>query len=496
VLHSVVLVCAALLWLLPARSAQAYPWMIKHGYTNCGACHADPSGGELLTSYGHGISWEALSTHWSSSSGGSSWQQQKAVAALARAAKAKSAPRKKIVAEEVNLDEEPAPAKPAKPAKPAPADEDAGEEAATEESAGEEAAADETPAEEPAPAAEEEKTEEAPAASGSAYEGMSPITGPLFGLLKPSDDFLIGGSLRFATIFKPKPRFFPMQLDVYGQARFFNRLRANVSLGVIKVAEGAQHGRAAQVTAGQGDGYNLISRTHWLGFEFGDGQHLLRVGRMNLPFGLRMSEHVMWVRERTQTDRESDQQHGASLYLGFDNLRLEVMGILGNYQINPDSYRERGYSGYAEYVVAEKIAVGVNSLYTYAGNDRVFPEGLKTARQAHGMFLRAGPTTAVSILAEANVLLRSRRSTGYVAFLQVDGEPFQGVHVIGSAEVSDQGYPKLGGPGQATRVPGQGKPELGGWLSLQWFVTPHFDVRLDGIIRRDKALLWQAHIYL
>jgi hypothetical protein len=33
-------------------SAQAYPWMVKHNYTNCASCHIDPSGGGLLSQYG------------------------------------------------------------------------------------------------------------------------------------------------------------------------------------------------------------------------------------------------------------------------------------------------------------------------------------------------------------------------------------------------------------------------------------------------------------
>src|ERR671910_1173384 len=35
-----------------AEPAQAYTWMIRHGYAGCVTCHADPSGGELLTPYG------------------------------------------------------------------------------------------------------------------------------------------------------------------------------------------------------------------------------------------------------------------------------------------------------------------------------------------------------------------------------------------------------------------------------------------------------------
>ena len=45
-----------LLWVLPLLSspALAYPWMAKHEYGACGACHVDPSGGGQLTPYGRG----------------------------------------------------------------------------------------------------------------------------------------------------------------------------------------------------------------------------------------------------------------------------------------------------------------------------------------------------------------------------------------------------------------------------------------------------------
>jgi len=45
--------------LYPSR-AHAYTWMIKHGYASCPVCHADPSGGELLTAYGRVQSDELL----------------------------------------------------------------------------------------------------------------------------------------------------------------------------------------------------------------------------------------------------------------------------------------------------------------------------------------------------------------------------------------------------------------------------------------------------
>ena len=49
----VLLVAASLLGVLfMSRPAHAYAWMIRHGYSGCPVCHADPSGGETLTAYG------------------------------------------------------------------------------------------------------------------------------------------------------------------------------------------------------------------------------------------------------------------------------------------------------------------------------------------------------------------------------------------------------------------------------------------------------------
>src|SRR3954464_2086496 len=53
--------------LFPSR-AHAYTWMIKHGYASCPGCHADPSGGELLTAYGRVQSDELLRMRYGKSS--------------------------------------------------------------------------------------------------------------------------------------------------------------------------------------------------------------------------------------------------------------------------------------------------------------------------------------------------------------------------------------------------------------------------------------------
>jgi hypothetical protein len=511
-----------LLVVFATERAEAYPWMIKHGYANCSGCHADPSGGELLTFYGHSIAAEALSTKWGGSSEAARADERRVMAAVQRAARAKNAPKKKIAAEKVDLDE-PASGKAPAAKTAAPAAKAAAPAAANADAAGGKVAAAKKPAEDSEEAAEEEAPAEgeasaeaaaaetsgetpsdeasaAPAAEGTPFDGMGALVGPLFGLYRrPTETLLLGGSWRFASLFRPsntdkKFTFFPMQLDLYGQLRI-KSFRLAGSIGAAKVPAGSPHARPAQVTANQGDGYNLISRTFWAGYDFGPGgAHTVRVGRLNLPFGIRMSEHVMWVRDKTQTDRESDQQYGAALAVDFQKVRAEVMGIAGNLQISAP-YRELGYSGYGEFMVADSVALGVNSLMTVADNDRTNPEGLKTARGAHGLFMRAGASDKVAFLVEADIMTRSRRQLGYVGFLQVDTELFQGFHAIATGEFYDMGW--SGGPtGLAPRSKGQGQPALGGWLSVQWFFLTHFDFRIDALIRSEKQLMGQLHVYL
>src|SRR5438132_5215913 len=59
--------CLALLALLVfPLHASAYPWMIRHEYAACGQCHADPSGGGILTAYGRAQGELLLRTHYTS----------------------------------------------------------------------------------------------------------------------------------------------------------------------------------------------------------------------------------------------------------------------------------------------------------------------------------------------------------------------------------------------------------------------------------------------
>jgi hypothetical protein len=168
-----------------------------------------------------------------------------------------------------------------------------------------------------------------------------------------------------------------------------------------------------------------------------------------------------------------------------------VMAIAGNYQVSPDAYRERGYSGYAEYAPVLNAAVGVSSLVTHAARDLYLL--LPNTRQAHGAFARWAPITPLVLLAEADLTRQSALSaTGYATMLQADVEPVQGVHLIATGENMHSGARGSG-------------TSWSGWLGAGWFFAPHADARFDFVHQSlafgtvnvpATALMLQFHVYL
>lgn len=197
--------------------------MIRHGYGGCATCHTDPSGGELLSPYGRAQSELLLRSRYGAS-------------APAQSAEAPSQ-------DFDSFDENDS-----APASPVPL----------------------------------------PARGGDAAEEDDAALGGLFwGLVEPPEWLALGGSYRHLVVWSDgEVVTFPMQLDAYGQIRI-GRLRAAASVGLAKVEPGSPHARAAQVTTGQGNQLNLLSRWHWVGVDL-NKEVLLRAGRINLPFGVRI----------------------------------------------------------------------------------------------------------------------------------------------------------------------------------------------------------------
>jgi len=239
---------------------------------------------------------------------------------------------------------------------------------------------------------------------------------------------------------------------------------------------------------------SLVSREHWLGYAWRSDALIVRAGRLNVPFGLRVIEHDFLVRRLTRTDINDSQQHGVALAFAGRWLRGEVMGILGNYQLRTAANRDRGYSGYLELMPTTWAAVGVSSLVTHAERDILW--GVDDTRQAHGVFARVAPAEALALLGEIDYL-HDRPGGGpsthaWVGLLQADVEPRQGLHLIGAGEGMTSGY--LGS-----------QASVAGWLGVDWFFWSHLDVRADvvrlalsqGPSRQDQTVfVLQAHGYL
>ena len=342
--------------------------MIRHDYTGCVTCHADPSGGGLLTPYGRAQSDVLLRMHY----------------------------------------------------------------------------------------------------TGGDVEEPGKTAGTAWGLVNPPDWLLAGGSFRLLDMYskydgqKATNAMVLMQADLRAEIRL-GGFRANGSIGFIQSS-------ASQASVVG----NVVSREHWIGYAFNDEAGLVRAGRINLPFGLRMIEHVMFVRAATRTDINDTQQDGLAFAYSTDLVRMEVMGILGNYQISPDAYRERGYSGYVEIAPAERVAVGLSSLVTHANRDLYLQ--VANTREAHGPFLRVSPWRPLVLMAEADLVINSpsgiNSQVGYASLLQADIEPLQGLHLI----LPRNHTKKQAGEGQSWAT----------WLGTDWFFSPHADVRVDFVRERGR----------
>src|SRR6185295_474501 len=263
------------------------------------------------------------------------------------------------------------------------------------------------------------------------------------------------------------------------------------SLGVAKGIQGNAQVRAAEINKEPGEGFIVLTRNHYVGLWLQDNT-LLRVGRLNLPFGVRIPEHTLWVRESTRTDRESDQQHGASLTYTGGRWRVDAMLILGNFQLNPDRYRERGYATTVEYLLDPTLAIGASSLLTHSQVDSL-TRVQNSIRYSDGALLRWGATRKLSLLGEVDVLKEGGRHAGFTGFLQADYEVWQGVHLMLTGEALDQGLLE-----QRDVLPqrGAGAPRYGAWVGIDWFPIEHLELRVDGVMHQDDVFQGQAQLHL
>jgi len=260
-------------------------------------------------------------------------------------------------------------------------------------------------------------------------------------------------------------RFIQMQAD----------LRAMVTAGHFEAAGsiGYVHRGALPAAVTRKNSDNIVSREFWLGYRFGEDQNtVLRAGRLYLPFGIRTIDHTLFVRNVTRTNLDDQQQWGLSLFHQGETYRAEVMAIAGNYQIAPDDYRSRGYSGYAEFVVGKGAGLGLSSLVTYSKIDANL--GVEATRGAHGPYLRWALSPDVALLVEADVThvtpTHGQTEVGAVGMGRLDWEFTRGMHAMLTRELLVDRFQDPAGWWSHRE-----------WATVSWFIYPHVDLRVDGI---------------
>jgi hypothetical protein len=339
----------------------------------------------------------------------------------------------------------------------------------------------------------------------------------LFGVPEP-EWLLAGGSLRASeliTLPGGSGQFILMEADLRAQVTL-GRFRAYGTLGYmndgVQTSDGAE---PFQITSNPRN--NLVSREYWLGVDLGDDkQGLLRAGRINIPFGIRDDNHQLFVRSSmvTQTNINDSAQDGIAFSYNGEVLRGEIMAVLGNYQINPDAFRQRGYAGFIEAVVAPKMSVGASSLVNFAKQDYLFDafsgaNVFNTVRQVHGVFARLAPVEPLVLLIEADATITTGNigattaaattMPGFAGLIEADIEPIQGLHFIPAVETWIQGdYQQSLG----TSSPTTGKA-YSAWAGVLWFFAPHADFRFDFVATTSVLnvpvgyyVLPQLHLYL
>ena len=318
-----------------------------------------------------------------------------------------------------------------------------------------------------------------------------------FGVVPMPETLQVGAFLRTGYIANYRDgnlvddRMLRMRSDLEAHAQF-GSIRVNGQIGVLPGAS-ASLGREAQVNRATGDELAVVARTYWAGYEFGDGDALLRAGRLYIPFGLRNVEHNSWARSATKTDINQHQQHGLSYYWSNGVYRAEAMAVFGNFQLRPDEFRERGFAAYIERRISGKEAVAVQAQALRSGSDGLTLSGAALVRQAYGATYRIAPHERIALMVEANLLVNAFEvggtKIGHVAFAQADYEVVSGVHVMATVE-------------ELRHALAHQDQRYGAWLSGAFFPVPHTELRVDGIYRTNGAepasmtLLFQGQLYL
>lgn len=249
----------------------------------------------------------------------------------------------------------------------------------------------------------------------------------LHGIWSPPDWLALGGDIRLAALRNnvggdgsPEAAYFPMQAELYARGAFGD---TGISL---YVAGGLRGATRAEATGELVHTTAMISREHYLMWKPSATGAYARVGRFYAPYGLRMAEHVYFIRRYTGFNLFEETYNVSGGYLEED-WEVHATVFTAPPPSLPEPLRASGNLGsggvlYGEKRFASMAAVGAQTRVAITNERRLIQGG------ALGKVWFEGPK--LLLMGEVNLLNNAiSRAGGYnglVSFLGVTAIPTKG----------------------------------------------------------------------
>jgi hypothetical protein len=234
----------------------------------------------------------------------------------------------------------------------------------------------------------------------------------LNGLLSPPSWLAIGGDFRFAGLASdtggpesPELVAFPMQLDVYLRAMLGDSFSLNVTIGDRGIVRPNDESFGGRIAA---EGDSFISREHYLMYRPAATGFYARIGRFFAPYGLRMVEHVFYIRRYTGSNLYEEPYSLSAGYIA-DDWEVHATGFVPVPTSFPDLLQSVGYRESGGALYGEKRFAGMATL----GLQTRIGVGSEEARYQGGAIGKLWVEPAkMLVMAEADVIRQEIKGTG------------------------------------------------------------------------------------
>jgi hypothetical protein len=226
----------------------------------------------------------------------------------------------------------------------------------------------------------------------------------LHGLWTPPSWLALGGDLRLAGIVNdvggpesPETAAFPMQFDLYGRVAFTESLSLNVTVGdrgVVRPPDPSLSGRSGDFVQ------RLMSREHYLMWRPSASGPYVRLGRFYAPYGLRLVEHITFIRRYTGYNLYEETYNASGGYV-VDDFEVhatlfthapnnpEFIASVGPHESGFVGYGEKRFNGMASLGAQTRIAIATEqSRYQGGAVGKLWVEKVRLLFMGEGDFIR------------------------------------------------------------------------------------------------------------